>query len=179
MTSQSNQLNLFYLRKDQYCDHPVQFPVWLMKNRNMTQEVMDEIGTQIQRLRYAVSCGSLERQGFFQVLMSDAIARKIKMRFLGTGVGRFSLTLTKRCPTESFRDSAQKYIRVVATIEWLKETIKLTFSKAQSICADARSIDKNLGLFDILVTSPPYLPAASGRVRAYCNTPVLRQERHH
>lgn len=162
-TSQIKQLNLFHTGKNQYFESSIQFPVWLMKNRNMTQEVTDELVSQIQRLRYAVSFGSLDLQGFFQVLMSDAIARKIKMRFLGTGVGRFSLTFTKRCATESFRDSAQKYIRMVATIEWLKEAINLTFSKAQAIHADARNIDKNLGLFDILVTSPPYLPAASGR----------------
>ncbi|MGK7872824.1 MAG: DNA methyltransferase [Xenococcaceae cyanobacterium] len=161
--SQTKQLNLFSIGTDQQYQNNLKFPAWLMKNRNMTQEVADELVSQIQKLRYAISFGSPELRGFFQVLMSDAITRKIKMRFLGTGVGRFSLTFTKRCPTENFRDSAQKYIRVVATIEWLKKAINLTFFEAQSISADARSINENLGLFDILVTSPPYLPAASGR----------------
>lgn len=161
--SQTKQLNLFFVRKDRKSESNIQFPVWLMKNRNMTQEVADELICQIQKLRDAVSSGSPDLRGFFQVLMSDAIARKIKMRFMGTGVGRFSLTFAKRCLIESFKDSARKYIRVVATVEWLKEVINLTFSKAQSINADARSIDENLGTFDILVTSPPYLPAASGR----------------
>lgn len=161
--SQSKQLNLFYPRKDEYFESTIEFPIWLMKNRKMTQEVANELIYQIHRLRYAVSFASPKLKGFFNVLMSDAIARKMKMRFLGTGVGRFSLAFSKRCLTESFRNSAQKYIRTVATIEWLKETINLTFSKAQSIHADARSIDQSLGLFDILITSPPYLPAASGR----------------
>lgn len=162
-SSESRQLNLFQLEKASQFPQTIQFPSWLMKNRQMTQEIANQLYAEIQKLSYAVSYAIPELQGFFQVLMSDAIARKIKMRFLGTGVGRFSLTFTQRSMIETFINSAQKYIRAIAAIEWLKQTINLKFAKATSINADARVMGKECGMFDILVTSPPYLPAASGR----------------
>jgi DNA modification methylase len=161
--SQTKQLNLFQIEKSPKFYDNIQFPGWLMKNRNMTEEIAHELAEEIQKLRHGISYATPELQDFFQVLLSDAIARKIKMRFLGTGVGRFSLTFSQRSMTENFIASAQRYTRVLATIEWLQKTIDLQFSKATSINADARLLDDRLGVFDILVTSPPYLPAASGR----------------
>lgn len=159
----ARQLNLFQIEKTPKFGDLIQFPGWLMKNRKMTEEIAHELAEEIQNLRHGISYATPELQDFFLVLMSDAIARKIKMRFLGTGVGRFSLTFSQRSMTENFIASAQRYTRVLATIEWLQKTINLKFSKATSINADARLLDDRLGFFDILVTSPPYLPAASGR----------------
>jgi len=159
----TQQLDLFAKNKNALNVDPIIFPKWLMKNRKMSQEIADELISEIQQVRSSIAIANLEFKDFFQVLLSDAIARKIKMRFLGTGVGRFSLSFTQKSIPDSFKDSARKYICSLAAVEWLKQTINLTFSKAHVINGDARKLDPKLGLFDILLTSPPYLPAASGR----------------
>jgi hypothetical protein len=157
------QLNLFTINQNTSNIAPINFPTWLMKNRKMSQEIAMKLISEIQQVRVAVATASPELQDFFQVLMSDAIARKIKMRFLGTGVGRFSLSFTQKSIPSSFKDSAERYVRCLAAVEWLKQTIKLTFSKTHAFGGDARKLGTELGLFDIALTSPPYLPAASGR----------------
>lgn len=156
-------LELFTKNKNTSNLDTIIFPIWLMKNRKMSQEIADNLISEIQLVRYAIAVASPRFKDIFQVLMSDAIARKIKMRFLGTGVGRFSLSFTKKSIPDSFTNSAQKYICSLAAVEWLKQTIHLTFSKAHAVNGDARKLEPELGLFDILLTSPPYLPAASGR----------------
>jgi DNA modification methylase len=139
------------------------FPAWLMKNRKMTPEIAAELGREIGNVQTAVAVCDPRVRSLFRVLMSDAISRKIRMRFLGTGVGRFSLTFAKTTISQIFSKSLKKYVKVAATSEWLRHTIHLRFADAQVAKADTRHIPDDLGRFDILVTSPPYLPASSGR----------------
>jgi DNA modification methylase len=139
------------------------FPAWLMKNRKMTPEIAAELSKEIDTVQVAVAACHPQVRRLFRVLMSDAISRKIRMRFLGTGVGRFSLTFAKTPIAQIFSKSLKKYAKVAATSEWLRHTIHLDFADAQVAKADARHIPDDLGRFDILVTSPPYLPASSGR----------------
>lgn len=139
------------------------FPAWLMKNRKMTPATAAKLSKEILSVQDAVAACNPQVRFLFRVLMSDAISRKIRMRFLGTGVGRFSLTFAKTPIPQIFSKSLEKYAKVAATSEWLRRTIHLRFADAQVAKADTRHIPDNLGRFDILVTSPPYLPASSGR----------------
>jgi len=139
------------------------FPVWLMKNRKMTDSMAKALLDEIRDLKNAVSAAPPELRGFFQVLMSDAISRRIRMRFLGTGVGRFSLTFSKRTMAEIFEASVSTYVRVVEAVEWMRGALGLKLAEATAVLGDARCPNDDLGRFDILLTSPPYLPAASGR----------------
>jgi DNA modification methylase len=141
----------------------IPFPDWLMKNRKMTLEIANELSREIHILQSAITICDQQLHKLLYVLMSDAISRKIRMRFMGTGVGRFSLTFAKKSLLKIFTESLQQYVKVAAMCEWLKQTIHLHFADAQVIAADTKHIPKDLGQFDILVTSPPYLPASSGR----------------
>jgi DNA modification methylase len=131
------------------------FPSWLMKAA--------ELGEEIATVQAAVTACDPQVKNLFRVLMSDAISRRIRMRFLGTGVGRFSLTFSKTPLDQIFIRSLDRYTKVAATFEWLFETLHLSAADAQVVEANATSIPKEAGEFDILVTSPPYLPASSGR----------------
>ncbi len=145
-------------------EFPLVFPVWLMKNRKMTPQIATELIREIQTVQRAINtCNSLQVRLLFQVLLSDAISRKMRMRFLGTGSGRFSLTFAKSSIVQLFEKSLRKYINVAATSEWLRQTIHLQYADAKVIQADARHVPSDVGKFDILITSPPYLPASSGR----------------
>jgi DNA modification methylase len=141
----------------------ITFPAWLMKNRKMTLEIATELDREINIIQTAITACDRQLYKLLCVLMSDAISRKIRMRFMGTGVGRFSLTFAKKSMLNIFTDSLRQYVKVAAMCEWLKQTIYLHFADAQVIAADTKHIPSDLGQFDILLTSPPYLPASSGR----------------
>jgi DNA modification methylase len=158
-----NQLALFPESAPDVETLPVTFPSWLLKNRKMTPEIADQLSREIRKVQAAIASSPLPLHAFLQVLLSDAISRRVRMRLLGTGVGRFALTFSKATLPQMFVRSLEKYARVVAVYEWLREVIHLPFAPAEVINADTRCIPPELGQFDILVTSPPYLPASSGR----------------
>jgi DNA modification methylase len=141
----------------------ITFPVWLMKNRRMSSEIAARLSKEIGDIQAVIAGSEPQVHTLFRVLMSDAISRKIRMRFLGTGVGRFSLAFAATPLAQIFTRSLEAYVKVAATSEWLRQTIHLRFADSQVIEADARSTPDGLGKFDILLTSPPYLPASSGR----------------
>lgn len=141
----------------------ITFPAWLLKNRNMTPDIAARLSAEIGIARAAIAGCDPRVENLLRVLLSDAIARKIRMRFLGTGVGRFALSFARAPLPLLFARAFDHYVRVAATCEWLRDTIHLSFAQARVLEADARRIPDTVGRFDILVTSPPYLPASSGR----------------
>ena len=149
--------------REESCERNITFPAWLMKNRKMTIEIATELNREINIVQSAITVCDKKLHKLLYILMSDAISRKIRMRFMGTGVGRFSLTFAKKSLLKIFTDSLQQYVKVAAMCEWLKQTIHLHFADTKVIAADTKSIPSDLGQFDILITSPPYLPASSGR----------------
>lgn len=149
------------LRK--YLSEKELFPEWLLKNRKMTADVTSELVADVNLLRLALEISTPEIRELIQVLISDAIARKVKMRILGTGSGRFSLSFAKTPLLDIFSRSLRNYVKVAAVGEWLKEVLRINLAPAKAIIGDARSLPREVTNFDILVTSPPYLPASSGR----------------
>jgi len=159
----SGQLSLFAGSSAAVPDEDVVFPAWLMKNRQMNATIARDLNREIRAVKAGVAAGAPDVQNILRVLMSDAISRKIRMRFLGTGVGRFALTFAVTSMVRHFSTAVSQYVKVAATCEWLRETVHLTLADAQVVTADTRHIPDELGMFDLLVTSPPYLPASSGR----------------
>jgi hypothetical protein len=134
-----------------------------MANQKMTEEKAEELGQKIGILQYVVSQSDSQFRELFRVLMSDVISRKIKFRFLGTGVGRFSLTFTKTSMEKNFMSMMNEYVKVAAISEWAQEKLDISYASATSSRADARELPCEENQFDFLITSPPYLPASSGR----------------
>lgn len=141
----------------------IQFPAWLTKNRKMTAEWADILSGEISWLRAVVATGHPQATPLLRVLVSDAIARRVRMRFLGTGVGRFSLSFAKTTAPAIFLRSLRRYVQVTLVFQWLNETTGLNLAPAQVWEGDARALPQDIGKFDLVLTSPPYLPASSGR----------------
>lgn len=159
----SGQASLFSDNGVSQSDYAMSFPSWLMKNSNMNEEKAEELIHQINIVRRSLDQAGLGDDPMLRTIMSDAIDRKIKLRFLGTGVGRFSLRFTKASIPTRFSRSLRKYVRVSEAIDWLKDTLGITFADAEVFHDDTRDLRGDYGKFDVLLTSPPYLPAASGR----------------
>jgi hypothetical protein len=138
-------------------------PDWLMKNRRMTPEIAAELGEIVKRISAVIEQAKPEIQDLFRVLLSDALCRKMRFRFLGTGVGRFSFTYGRTPLVRLFTQSLRRIEKTSAAWTWLKSTLKISPAPAQVVQGDARCLPEAFPAFGLILTSPPYLPASSGR----------------
>src|SRR5207248_1057873 len=83
------QLSLFDTRLSEVNNNNIIFPSWLMKNRKMNSDLATELSKEIGAIQAVIAACDPEVHNLLRILMSDAITHKIRMRFMGTGVGRF------------------------------------------------------------------------------------------
>lgn len=126
-------------------------------------ETQTEIIEDISLILSAIS--SLNREAALPLLvaLSDAISRKFRFRFLGLGHGRFSLNIRPERIIENFINNIGYLANSIAMWQWLRQAANLTHAPSRVLLGDARSLPFGEETFDLVVTSPPYLPAASGR----------------
>lgn len=99
-----------------------------------------------------------------RVAISDALTRKFNVRMMGTGSGRFALEIGKTDLQSIVKSDIKSSIKSIQTIDILKRIYNLNFSKADVYCSDATNrLSIANDSIDIIVTSPPYVPASSGR----------------
>ena len=139
------------------------FPDWLRKNRKMTPEREAELKAEIRELRRLAAGIGGPAGRIVRVLVSDAIDRRMKMRVLGTGVGRFSLRFTKTPMPERFVGALERTVRRAAAAAWARRRLGIDFAPGAVAVGDARALPVGRDGAGLVVTSPPYLPAASGR----------------
>jgi DNA modification methylase len=141
------------------------FPSWISKKfdrwgmpeeRNRYENEISEITAGIANLN-----GSIK---LFQTAISDAISRKFNIRMMGTGVGRFALEIQKSSLEKIVRENIlflKKAANIIVVLKTIYE-IKLPVPKViNGNATDLSSIQENA--IDLILTSPPYLPASSGR----------------
>lgn len=102
-------------------------------------------------------------QKIHKIALSDALTRKFNIRMMGTGSGRFALDIAKTQLKSIIQSNIASAIKAVSSINCLKDTYGINLGMTDVAIGNAtdRKIPENT--FDIIVTSPPYLPASSGR----------------
>ncbi len=105
-----------------------------------------------------------EEELFF-TLASDAVTKKIRYRFIGVGNGKYTIEIIRQPLLERMREKVARSQQLAEVFDEI--TCKLsTKLGAVNVClGDARDrktwpVQKGV---DVIVTSPPYLPASSGR----------------
>jgi hypothetical protein len=98
-----------------------------------------------------------------QIALSDAISRKFKFRFLGLGYGRFSLNVTKGRVVDRFRESLHYLEKSIAVWHWLRETTGIQPAPSSVGVGNVCCLPNQDNTIDLVLTSPPYMPASSGR----------------
>ncbi len=138
------------------------WPHWL--RRKMAPDELAAISRDIGD-GLAVAGGTKDEavRNLVRVVLSDAITRKIRMRFLGTGVGRFALELSPTPIAKSFVKGIMSVYRMAAGWEALTTTTPAPLGSCLVGVADAKRLPVRTESIDAIVTSPPYLPASSGR----------------
>ena len=141
------------------------FPSWISKkfDRWGTPEERDLYENEISKITKGIANLNGSKK-LFQTAISDAVSRKFNIRMMGTGVGRFALEIQKSSLEKIVRDNILFLKKAVDVIDTLKTAYELNLSIPKVINGDATklsSIPENN--IDLIVTSPPYLPASSGR----------------
>lgn len=98
-----------------------------------------------------------------QIALSDALTRKFTIRMMGTGSGRFALEIGKTSLQSLLKANMVSSIHALNVISALKSSYGLTIKDANVYKGDATHRECADNSCDIIVTSPPYLPASSGR----------------
>lgn len=123
-----------------------------------------------------------ERKGYRfsidAVLLAGHVKAKSGDRILdvGTGSGIISLILAYRNPQIMiYGVEVQKSLADTASLNIKDNKIE---DRVKIICADIKNLDINMtsGLFDIIVSNPPYRKAASGRINPDNQRAVARHE---
>ncbi len=142
---------------------PLVFPHWLA--RKLTTEQAAAVLGDANALAAAIGRlpPGVERT-LARVCLSDALTRKLHMRFLGTGVGRFALELRRASVRALFLSRYAALCREAALAADVLPAYGLASPAAAAVArADARSLPLPDGAAATVLTSPPYLPASSGR----------------
>lgn len=103
-------------------------------------------------------------QSLFKVCLSHALTKKIRLRFVGIGNGRFTFDVAKVRVLEMFLKKAYHMLAIAEAFAWLK-WCGLKLGEVTVHRESALNLNKVLSprSVDLVVTSPPYIPASSGR----------------
>lgn len=120
----------------------------------------------------AVVCGALHQvrargpaKDLLRVLASDAVTKKIRYRFVGVGNGRYTIEVVKQPIVDRLREKLARCRELCGVFEELQTKFGFQFGRVTVKDGDSRSYGTwgVPGPAEIVITSPPYLPASSGR----------------
>ena len=141
-------------------------PPWMAKKFERKGEVEQQ-----QALEASIAgwMNALERvedpvcKRVLSVCISDGISRKFNVRMMGTGVGRFALEVRKTRLDVLIRKSMQSALHQARIFALLKSSYGIQPAPATVVQGNAGALDLDNNSQGFVLTSPPYLPAASGR----------------
>jgi SAM-dependent methyltransferase len=128
---------------------------------------LGEIVSQTRQLASALS--GMKRnhpeEELFFTLASDAVTKKIRYRFVGVGNGRYTIEIVRQPLLERMREKLHRSQQLAGVFNEITTTLNTKLGDVKVANGDAR--DRNTWPIkegvDVIVTSPPYLPASSGR----------------
>ena len=124
---------------------------------DVAREVETDVGICLRAL------SGLPDDSPLRIALSDALTRKFRFRFVGLGYARFSLSVARRSVRAMFRENLHWLLRMSVLWRWLRETSGVRLAPIQVQHGDARQLPLDDASVHAIVTSPPYMPASSGR----------------
>lgn len=126
-------------------------------------EITDEATRLAGAMHHLASAGfNVE---LLRVIASDAVTKKIRYRFVGVGNGKYTIEIVKQSLLDRVREKARRSRELCYVFKELRDDFNLRIGTVEVHDGDARHAE-SWGLrqpADIIITSPPYLPASSGR----------------
>jgi tRNA G10 N-methylase Trm11 len=152
-------------RATQEIPFPYNFPKAIRKKfvRSDTETEMEKYIQWIGRWMAAIAKAPNEYRLLFNIALSDALNRKFVMRMMGTGVGRFALEIAKTSLDSLMKANFSNLLQSIQTARSLQQDYRLSLGTANIYHGTATALPFPDAHFSMILTSPPYLPASSGR----------------
>jgi hypothetical protein len=142
------------------------FPLWISDKFARLRDIREQekYEKEITRWRKAISeVNQDEVRQILQVCLSDAITRKFNIRMLGTGVGRFALEIRDAELSTIMTQNLHSLVHIASVVLTLKQVYSLKLPQSKVFHDTATHMPLADKSASIVLTSPPYLPASSGR----------------
>ena len=103
--------------------------------------------------------------GLLAALASDAATKKVRCRFVGIGNGRYAVDILNKPMIERLRQKIRRCRQLLDVFPELHSLSGVSFGKTSTRESDARALEswRPKEKAGVILTSPPYLPASSGR----------------
>lgn len=122
-----------------------------------------------QTTKLAASLDGLRRdhpeEELFFTLASDAVTKKVRYRFIGVGNGKYTIEIIRQPLLERMREKVVRSQQLADVFAEIGSRLNTKLGAVNVSLGDARERSTwpvKEGV-DVIVTSPPYLPASSGR----------------
>lgn len=104
-------------------------------------------------------------RGLLEVMLSDAASKKIRYRFVGVGNGKYTIEIVRQRMVQRFAEKAASLLRLCDLFEWLDTRCRIRCAESSAEVGNASNLEATSWEHapTVCVTSPPYLPASSGR----------------
>ncbi len=134
-----------------------------MNQTTFLQEISDQascLATALSGLRFDNS-----EEDLVFTLASDAVTKKVRYRFVGIGNGRYTIEIVKQTLLERLREKITRSQQLAGVFNEIAAQLNTKFGNVFVSRGDARNwrswpLPNDV---DVILTSPPYLPASSGR----------------
>ncbi len=145
---------------------PYHFPPWMARKweRKGEETALAELSAEIAHWRRGVHAETDPAlRLILSVCLSDALVRKFNVRMMGTGVGRFALEVRQRRIGTLLGSNLRRAVHAAEVLETLDSGYRPKRTAQQVLRGTATSLDVPDASVSLILTSPPYLPASSGR----------------
>lgn len=142
------------------------FPSAIVKKFERWDALEERDGYERDITAWSAAVSSIKDEGMrklFGICLSDALTRKFVIRMMGTGVGRFALEIAKTSLDRLMSSNMEAASRSVRCAKAVIEAYGIKPAKSEVRHGTAVSLPFDDETFSVILTSPPYLPASSGR----------------
>jgi len=142
------------------------FPPWITRKFERWHSQIEQVELETEITKWLGAINEVANSAIRRVLevcLSDAIGRKFNIRMMGTGVGRFALEIAKTRLSTLMESNLNRLLHTAFTCATLISAYDGRLGKAKVLNDTATSMPLPNESVSLILTSPPYLPASSGR----------------
>lgn len=127
-------------------------------------DLLDEIESDSAKVLCLISQTPEDMKPLMRVCLSHALTKKLRLRFVGIGNGRFTIDVARVRVLDLFVKKCFHLVAITEVFAWLRRN-GISFSGSSVIRGSAKDFDHLMEgrKVDLVLTSPPYIPASSGR----------------
>lgn len=136
----------------------------IKRGREENYDLLGEVENDSAKALCLIDQSPVELRPILRVCLSHALTKKLRLRFVGIGNGRFTIDVAKIGVLDLFVKKTFHLMAITEVFSWLKRN-GISFATNEVIRGSAKDFAQLLGArkADLIFTSPPYIPASSGR----------------